>query len=247
MRMDGMASGALPGDALSDFVDYGRLTRTKSVLPRRWRVRGVILLAACLLGGAILARMGGQRPAAAPAPRASSQAGFVGNERLAPLAAFSPPPAVRSQMRYQARMREGAEERWDTLTFGDPASDDMLFRVTIRSARPAQARPSLFVDIAKQSAEIGAAVVHATNPQFGATERGSIEWADVTLAGPQGERACLGFRFDRARAINLSGLACAAHGAPLDLAALGHLVGRLSATSSGMEAGLGEVLRSGGA
>jgi hypothetical protein len=247
MSIDQVVGDASPGGAFDRIVEFSLQTgaRARFVRPRRSRFRGIILLAPCLLAGAILAHSSRQGPVAAVAPGPFSQVGFMANERLAPMASFRPPENVRAPVHYQARVRNDTEERWDTLTFGDAGGDDILFRVTLRSTKSALARASLFVELAKQSAEIGAAVVHATNPQFYATARGPVEMADVTLAGVKGERPCLGFRFDRAQSVDLSGLACGAHGATLDRAALTRLVDRLSATESGVEAGLGEVLKSG--
>ena len=81
---------------------------------------------------------------------------FVADERLAPMVSFSPPEAIRAPLHYQARMRGNATERWDTLTFGEAGGDELLFRVTLRAAKSAGSalpRSSLFVDLAKQSAE----------------------------------------------------------------------------------------------
>jgi hypothetical protein len=244
MSMERLASGAVQGDALSEFVEYDRQAAARPARHGRLRLRHGLLLAAGLLGGAILARNDSQIPAAAPVS-GPSRAAFVANERLAPMVSFSPPETIRAPLHYQARIRENSGERWDTLTFGDAGGDEILFRITLRAAKPAAPRTSLFVELAKQSAEIGAAVVHATNPEFLSTERGPIEWAEVTLSGAKGERACLGFRLDRVRDVDLSGLACGAHGAAFDRPTLARLVDRLAATGSGMEAGLGEVLKSG--
>jgi hypothetical protein len=247
MSMERLEAGAAQDGALIEFFKYACQVGARPAGRGRLRLRGVVLLAACLIGGAILSRNGGQSPVAAPAAGPSHIA-FVANERLAPMVSFSPPDAIRAPLHYQARMRENSTERWDTLTFGDAGGNEILFRVTLRAAKSAGSalpRSSLFVELAKQSAEIGAAVVHATNPEFFSTSRGPIEWAEVTLAGAMGERPCLGFRLDRLREIDLSGLACGAHGATLDRVALGRLIDRLSATGSGRELGLGEVLKSG--
>jgi hypothetical protein len=243
MSMDRMVGAASNGGAMGDFVEYGRPAGAIRVRRGRWPLRSSILLAVCLVGGVILAR-GGRGSIATPVSH-PSQIDFVANDRLAPMLSFGPPEAVRGPTHYQARLRENSDERWDTLTFGDAGADELLFRVTLRLAKSAVDRSSLFVELAKQSAELGAAVVHATSPQFYVTQRGPIEWADMTLAGPKGERSCLGFRFGRAQALDLSGLACGGHGSRLDRVALGHLIDRLSATDSGMEAGLGEILKSG--
>lgn len=245
MSVDQMASVASPSGALGDFGDYARRTGAASVRSSGPWPRNVILLGACLIVGVILLRSSGPAPLDPSAPGTSSQVGFVANERLAPLLSFSPPEAGRAQTHYEARVRDNPGDRWDTLTFGDAGGDDILFRVTIRSARAPLARASLFVDLAKQSAEIGAAVVRATNPQFLSKGRRPFELADLTLSGPKGERPCVGFRLDRTRNVDVSGLACGAHGAALDRVALERLIDRLSATNSGMEAGLGAALKGG--
>ena len=212
MSMERLASGAAQGGALTDFAEYRRRAAGRS----RLRLRHGLLLVAGLIGGAILARNGSQAPVAAPVSGPSHFA-FVANDRLAPMVSFSPPEAIRAPLHYQARIRENSGERWDTLTFGDAGGDEILFRVSLRAAKPA----------------------------FFSTERGPVEWAEVTLSGAKGERACLGFRLDRVQDVDLSGLACGAHGAAFDRPTLARLIDRLAATGSGMEAGLGEVLKSG--
>jgi hypothetical protein len=244
MSMERLESFAAQGGALIEFMKSARQAGARPAGRERLRLQGALLLAACLIGGAILSRNGGQIPVAMP-PSGSSHNAFIANERLAPMVSFSPPDTIRAPLHYQARMRENSTERWDTLTFGDAGGDEILFRVTLRAPKSAISRSSLFVELAKQSAEIGAAVVHATNPEFFSTGRGPIEWAEVTLSGAMGERRCFGFRLDRLREVDLSGLACGAHGVALDRVALGRLIDRLSATGSGKEAGLGEVLKGG--
>jgi hypothetical protein len=200
-------------------------------------------LSGCAFAGLILVQGHGQALVAMRASPSFSRVAFLENDQLPPMLSFSPPEAGRSQTHYLARVREGVGERKDTLTYGDAGAHDLLFRVTVHSARSASARPSLFVELAQQSAELGAAVVRATSPEFYATARGPVEWAGVTLSGPNGERSCLGFRFARTATIDLSGLACGGHGSPLDAVAFGCLIDRLSATAAGMEAGLGEILK----
>ena len=143
-----------------------------------------------------------------------------------------------------ARSRAASGERWDTLTFGEPESGDLLFRVTLRSEKSSPPKTSLFVALAKQSAELGAAVIHATSPQFDESALGPIEWADVTLSDRKGERSCLGFRATRTSDITLSGLACGGRGATLDRAALECLIGRLAPTNAGAQSGLAEAPKS---
>jgi hypothetical protein len=239
MSLDQVAGGAFSS---APITPSRRLSPTQ-VGPRRWPVRGLLLLAACGLAGLILA---GSRRESTVGPSVStsvSYSRFVANEQLSPMISFSQLEGIRGPSHYQARVRETGSERWDTLTFGDAEADGFLFRVTLRSANPTSVRSSLFVELAKQSAEIGSAITHATSPQPYATERGPIEWAGITLSGGSVERLCLGFRLARTGDMDLSGLACGGHGLPLDVVGLGCLVDRLSATTAGLESGLGEIFR----
>jgi hypothetical protein len=244
MDFEREVSGAAPDGAfLRDFGEDDRQAGTKAP-PPRGRLFWVAVLAGCALGGMVLSRSRGQGPVAAPASPAFSQISFVADERLAPMIAFSAPEDGPLPAHYVARSRAATGERWDTLTFGAPDGGDLLFRITLRSATSPLAGSSLFVALAKQSAELGAAVIHATSPQPDETARGPIEWADITLSGRKGERPCLGFRTTRAAAIDLSGFACGGRGAPLDRAALECLIDRLDPTKAGLESGLGEALKS---
>jgi hypothetical protein len=241
----GSASDAAPGGGgLGRFVEQPGQPKIRPAQPRRRPLWVFLSLSGCAIAGVILAQGDGQALVANPPSTLFSHVAFVENERLAPMLSFNPPEAVRGQAHYQARVREGLAERRDTLTYADAGADDFLFRVTLHSAKSALAKPSLFVELAKQSAELGAAVIRATSPQPYLTPRGPVEWAGVTLSGPKGERSCLGFRFARTREIDLSGTACGGHGSPLSPVALGCLIDRLSPTAAGMEAGLGEVLKS---
>jgi hypothetical protein len=244
MIADHLTNGAARESACSGDAGYPRLPPPASARRHGGRFIALALLAICGFVGVILGREGDRSPVASLAPHLSP-GGFVADERLAPMVSFSAPEIGPSPVHYQARVREESHERWDTLTFGGASADELLFRVTLRSAKASAARPSLFVQLAKQSAEIGAAVIHATNPQIYATERGAIEWADMTLSAPSRERPCLGFRFARVQDVDLSGLACGPRGSPLSLVALGHLVERLSPTNSGIQAGLGVILKGG--
>lgn len=245
MSVDRIASGAAPGGGVfGDFVEQCRQSRMEPVQSRRWPVWVSFSLCGCALAGLILTQGHGRALLAIQASPSFSHIAFVEDERLAPLLSFTPPEAVRGQAHYEARVREGVAERRDTLTYGDADADDLFFRIALHSAKFALAKSSLFVDLAKQSAELGAAVMRATTARSYVTERGPVEWAGVTLSGPMGERSCLGFRFARTQQIDLSGLACGGRGSPLDPVALGCLIDRLSPTAAGLEAGLGEVLKS---
>ena len=224
---------------LRDFQEDDIETRSR---PRSRWLRLLVLAGGCALAGFILARGRGSALIDAPASTPLSQISFIADGRLAPLIVFAAPGDDQAQAHYVARARPSGE-RWDTLTFGEPGAGDLLFRVTLRSANASLQKSSLFVALAKQSAELGAAVVHATSPQSAETTLGLVEWADIRLADRSGERSCLGFRAARPANIDMSGFACGGRGAPLDRAALECLLGRLAPTDAGLEAGLGEILK----
>jgi hypothetical protein len=210
---------------------------------RSGRVR--LLIALMLVGAAIvlLTRRGEEPHPQAVAPTAFSRIGFVADEALPPMLAYRQMDAGRADVRYRARIRPADANRWDTLTVGDLGGEDALFQVTLYTAKSAMAKPGLFVDLARQSAELDAAIVYAASPQSLETARGAIETAEVKLAGAKGERRCLGFRLAGAPRLDLFGLACGARGAMLDQAALGRMIDRLAPTALGAEIGLGEFLK----
>jgi hypothetical protein len=244
MKIDSIARGVPLGVALSDFVDSAPPRSARRGVRRSPRRVGFVALAACLIVGWALFH-GGDRGPVSSGPSNSSLAVFATDARLPALISFSATEAFRAGGQYQSRSRTGTQERWDTLTMGGVEAGDPLFRVTVKSIKSGSVRSSLFVDLAMQSAEIGAAVVHATNPEIYLAERGPIEWAAVTLADPKQERPCLGFRFVRAEDFAISGLACGAHASPVDLPELERLIDRLSPTNSGAQAGLGAVFKGG--
>jgi hypothetical protein len=101
---------------------------------------------------------------------------------------------------------------------------------------------SLFVDLAVQSAGLGAAVLRSASPESYVGAHGPVEWAEAKLADARGERSCIGFRFQPAGANRLFGLVCGAGDGGLDRANLECLIDALSLTPAGADAGLGAVL-----
>jgi hypothetical protein len=242
MNLDRTASPV--DDYLSDFAGPPSRPRASRPRSRRWRGAAVGLVAFGLLMAMILLRNRAPGADAIPSPAMLARVDFTADDRLTPMLAFGPPSGAESRARYESRARQSLGERWDTLTFGDLKSSDLLFRVTLNTATTAlPAPPSLFVALAKQAAEIGAAIVHATSAQVSTADERPTEWADITLAGATGERRCIGFRFVRTQTIDLSGFACGAKAAAFDQAALRCLIDRLSPTAAGAEIGLGQMLK----
>lgn len=239
MSVDAIAGGAAPRDAR--FGDGAAASARPPVRPRRRRL-GVPAVLAC--GALVAALTAWNRGAEPPEPVAPSswRTGFVADARLPAIMTFRQGDGARASLRYEARQRPADAERWDTLTIGEAGDDDAFFQVTLRAAKTALPKASLFVELARQSADLDAAVIHATAPQSTMTEHGNLEWAALTLSGPRAERACAGFRLAGATTVELSGIACGARGGAIDPAALARLIERLSATAAGLQAGVGQVL-----
>jgi hypothetical protein len=237
MSFEGAASGFAPGVFLGD---QDRRRREPSRTGRKG-LTVALLLAGAALGVAILAPKDNPSQPEALGPTAFSRIGLVADDHLAPLLAFRQADGDHAKLRYQARIRQADAARWETLTVGDADSDDALFQMTLYLAKAAMAKPGLFVDLARQSAEREAAIVYAANTQFSAASHGPLETAEVRLAGAKGERRCLGFRLAGSPRVDVFGLACGAHGAPLDLPALGRMIDRLAATDAGADAGLAAI------
>jgi len=241
--MERVAIGGILGGVPEDLVRPG--FEPRRVRTPQWLVWTSLSLSDLALAGValLLFIQGHDRALVAAAATASrSPVAFVEDQHLAPMLSFDPPEGGRVPARYQARIRQGTGQRSDALTYGEIGGDGLFFRVAVHTAVTTPAAASLFVELAKQSAELDAAVVRATSPEPYETSRGPVEWADVILSGPGGERSCLGFRFARGARAELAGLACGAHASPVGPAALGCLIDRLSTTREGKEAGLGEAL-----
>jgi hypothetical protein len=236
MSFEGAASGFAPGVLLGDQDLRRRKPRTG-----RGRLALLMLIAGAAAAAALLARNGDPTPPETPELASFSPVGFVADERLAAMLSYRQGEADHARARYEGRIRQSDAARWDILTIGDPDGDDPLFQVTLYVARAAIAKPSLFVALARQSAERGTAVVYAASPQFSATARGPLETAEVRLSGSKAERRCLGFRLAGSPRIDAFGLACGAHGAPRDPAAVSRMLERLVVTGPGLEAGLGAI------
>lgn len=244
MGFEGDIGGAaLDGVFPHDFATGGRRARADQARAPRERLRAGGLLALCLLSGVMISRTWNKASVIAPNATAPQVARFSADERLAPLAVFAGRDEDQAPTRYVARVNVATGERRDSLTWGE-AEAGLLFRVALHSGPLPQARSSLFVALATQSAELGAAVVHATTPQRYETAQGAIEWADMTLSDRNGERPCVGFRTIQPLNVDLSGFACAGRGASMDRASLECLIDQLTPTDAGIAAGWGEILTS---
>jgi hypothetical protein len=195
-----------------------------------WRVGGAALLALMALGIAY------HRPVDPPQATSAPEVPYSVDSSLQPLISMAfPGPA-----HYVARSRGALGERKDTLTLGEWDANALFLRISVQQT--ASAPTSLFVDLAMQSAELGAAVLRMSRPETFAGARGPVEWAEANLSGAKGERSCIGFRLSPAGASRVSGLACGAAEIKLDRAKLACLLDALSLTPAGQDAGLGAVL-----
>jgi hypothetical protein len=157
----------------------------------------------------------------------------------AELMTLTAPQFERAPAVYAAR-RSSRNDREDSLTWQPGAPGGAEARIAlIRSASPA-APPSLFVDMTRQQAERGVAVVRAGQSGLLATKFGPVEVADMTFSDAGGAaQACLGFRTapDGDSPV-LSGWYCAAQGAAAERPELACFIDRLTLLRSGEDQGL---------
>jgi hypothetical protein len=194
------------------------------------------LVVSILLG--VIALLARRSPAPAPADNAAGLA-YVEDYSLAPLIALALPRSLLESERYVARSRGAGKERRDTLAVGEWDADALFLRIGVSHENVAPAPVSLFVDLAMNSAGLGAAVLRSANSQNFVSAHGPVEWADATLSGSGGERQCIGFRLLPAGGERLFGDACGARESRIDLSKLECLIEALSVASEGLKAGSG--------
>ena len=164
-----MAIGGMLGGVPDDLVRQGFQAKPQRAPIPRWLIWSSLSLSGLTLGGLVLLvliQINDQTPGAATAAPSRSAVAFVEDQRLAPMLSFDPPGAGRSAARYRARMRQGGGERSDSLTYGEIGGGDLFFRVAVHTGMSTPSAPSLFVELAKQSAELDAAVIRATSPEI---------------------------------------------------------------------------------
>jgi hypothetical protein len=123
---------------------------------------------------------------------------------------------------------------------GNPGSNQAFFRLMARVMSPASQPSDLFVEVARQAAEIGFAVERASSPQRYASDRGAMLVSELALEGTA-RRSCIGFRLD-GPAVDLFGMVCEAAGKAIERQALDCLLDRLQVTRSGATAGFDKLL-----
>jgi hypothetical protein len=172
------------------------------------------------------------RDDAVPPPEsAASSLDFQVRGDLAPLLYVKSLDGGRAPTTYVAETR--GDDRRDALTLGDPFSDGPFLRASARLSKVAAPAPIFFVDLVRQAAEAGQAVVHASPPERDAALEGPTQISDLTLEAGDRQRACLGFRFKAEGGVDLSGLACGAVSQPVERVSLECLISRLQPTPAG--------------
>jgi hypothetical protein len=178
---------------------------------------------------------------AQPIPPALSSS-FQPHDDLAPLLYVKSLDGGRATADYRAEIRDSDGARRDTLTLGDPSSNGAFLVASARLNGGASVRAMFFVEMARLSAEIGLSVVHASTAAADTSLGDAWVVSDLTLQGGQGDRSCLGFRFNSEAKTDLAGLACGETARSTDRGALECLISRLRTTPNGAALGLSNVL-----
>jgi hypothetical protein len=204
--------------------------------------RLVFGLGVAALGAIVLSLSPHRDPRPMTAAPAKGSAEFHPQDDLPALLFVKALDGGKAAAAYEAQARDSDGARRDALTLGDPSSEGPFLRASARIGAISTRSSLFFVELAREAAEVGQAVAHASTPQAEADGGGAVLLSDVTLEADGHQRACLGFHFNAVGAAVLSGVACGAVGAPLERAALTCLIGRLEASPAGAAAGFGKIL-----
>lgn len=147
------------------------------------------------------------------------------------LVALQAPQFRGRQAQYAAR-QSAVGDREDALVFEPGQPDLPEAKLTLRRAAGSQPQPSLFIDMTRQQAERGVAVIRAGAPGRLATKFGDLDVADMTFEDRAGRsQSCLGFRSEGP--IALSGWYCAAQNAAVERPEVACFVDRLALLKAG--------------
>lgn len=112
---------------------------------------------------------------------------------------------------YSARRHSGGGGRLDQMAFGSPHAPGAYLRLTFYHPldEPISAA-SFWLEMARRAGEAGLALERAPPvPDLVSTRLGEFEIGALAASGPQGPRACLGFRRQwRSPEFVMSGIAC---------------------------------------
>jgi hypothetical protein len=146
------------------------------------------------------------------------------------------PQLAREKFSYAARRHSTGGGREDLLTFGEFAGKKWFFRLSVyRHGEEKRTEAPFFVDMARRAAPLGLSLDHVKLEETLPTRFGDLETAALRLFENSLSREnCRGFRLMRTQpGVTLTGLACAADGAPLNAPELACLIDRLDLLPAG--------------
>jgi len=151
----------------------------------------------------------------------------------------------REPTTFVARRHRDGGGRIDTLTWGNLNTGDgeptPYLRIALhRIGRESADNSSFFIQMVRQAAQFGAAIIRDGVPDALNTRFGTFETADLTLDTGQTAASCLGFRFAAdTPALRISGFACGTPARPVDRQTLACTLDRLDLVQSGEDQELG--------
>lgn len=218
-----------------------RRRRWRGPWTRRWRARwlaGLLAAGGLGLGVAVF----GASDAATPVAQAPPPAGWVDVIRPIALYGVAMPELDGLDAAYEARRHEPGGGRRDVLAWGRLGETPYLRLALYRIGAEESGEPSLFVEAARRSSEIGYSVAALGKPDQLTTRFGGFEVADIRLERGADARACLAFLLrEKAGVMRMSGLSCGRDDAPIDRAALGCQLDRIDLISAGEDEALRNV------
>jgi hypothetical protein len=165
------------------------------------------------------------------AARVPAQQNWQVNRKPVEILSLQTPQFGRLPAQYLSRSSE-AGDREDALTFESASAELPDARLTLRRNATSGADISLFIDLTRQQAERGVAVVRTGTPGRLPTKFGDMEAADMTFTDAGGRnQACLGFR--SSGSVMLTGWYCAPKGAAVERPEVSCFIDRLILLKAG--------------
>ena len=171
---------------------------------------------------------------------AAIEAGAVSAEQTALVVASS---RIKGLSRIEATVDAGSGELRELYGVGSLDGTEPSLRLDIRSHAAEGKKIGFFAQIAKSIEKMGAPMRKLARAQTLATPRGSLEFAELTLAASTGPKTCLAFRVAPSDDKRLSGFLCGPNGMKPDVAALPCVVERLEFSKGAQADGFGNLLR----
>ncbi len=229
-----------PGGPFLDVAGFNRKARARFARWSMYVAGGLVMT-----GLATIALTGAQSapaPVATPAPQTAPPPQWAEVHHPLRFYSLQSPDFGREPRVYQARGVQPGGGRQDILLFGpaNPGEQPVLRVSVYRKGTERDSEARFYVEMARQAALSGLSIVRSAQPGDMPTRFGVFETADVTMASPAGDAACLGYKLDLTNpGLRISGFACGTPSRPMDRRTLACALDRLDLVSVGADRAAG--------